>query len=82
MAVAKGYYCDHGWAVYFTQESRRCCLLDTTFGLTDEEALGLLSVHGPLSSRDKPDQGRIRDVCITQTSFPAYLRSTGIASIA
>jgi hypothetical protein len=38
-AVIKGVRQDHGCAVYFTQEKRRCLLLDTTYGLTDDEAL-------------------------------------------
>jgi hypothetical protein len=38
-AVCNGHYFDHGWAVYVTQEHLYCCLLHTTFGLTDEEAL-------------------------------------------
>jgi hypothetical protein len=39
LSVMKGTYQDHGCAVYFTQESRRCLLLDTTYALTDDEAL-------------------------------------------
>jgi hypothetical protein len=35
----KGAHQDHGCAVYFTQGSRRCLLLDTTCGLTDDEAI-------------------------------------------
>jgi hypothetical protein len=30
---------DHGWAVYSTQDTRRCLLLDIVDGLTDDEAL-------------------------------------------
>jgi hypothetical protein len=39
LAIAKGQYLDHGWALSITQEKRRCLLLDTTFGLTDDGAL-------------------------------------------
>jgi hypothetical protein len=39
VAVASGYQGDHGWAVYWTQGSRRCLLLDTAHGLADYEAL-------------------------------------------
>jgi hypothetical protein len=38
-AVVKCAHSDHGSAIYFTQESRSCLLLDTLHGLTDEEAL-------------------------------------------
>jgi hypothetical protein len=38
MSVYKGHYSDHGWAVHVTQKKRRCCLLDTTYGFSDEEA--------------------------------------------
>jgi hypothetical protein len=34
-----GAHHDHGCTVYFTQGSRSCLLLDTTYGLTDDEAL-------------------------------------------
>jgi hypothetical protein len=39
MAIAKAGHYDHGTAIYSTQEKRRCLLLDTLHGLTDEEAL-------------------------------------------
>jgi hypothetical protein len=39
LAVVSGDHGDHGLAVYCAQGSRRCCLLDTTYGLSDEESL-------------------------------------------
>jgi hypothetical protein len=39
LSLVKGIHHDHGAAVYFTQEKRRCLLLDTLHGLSDEEAL-------------------------------------------
>jgi hypothetical protein len=39
VSVMKGAHQDHGCAVYFTQGSRRCLLLDTTYGLTGDKAL-------------------------------------------
>jgi hypothetical protein len=39
IAIEKGAHFDHGAALYFTQEKRRCLLLDTLYGLTDDEAL-------------------------------------------
>jgi hypothetical protein len=39
IAIEKGRHSDHGTAIYFTQEKRRCLLLDTLYGLSDEEAL-------------------------------------------
>jgi hypothetical protein len=38
-AVYKGAHQDHGCAVYFTQGSRRRLLLDTMYGLSDDEVL-------------------------------------------
>jgi hypothetical protein len=38
MSVHKGQYGDHVWAVFVRQKKRRRCLLDTTYGLSDEEA--------------------------------------------
>jgi hypothetical protein len=37
ISLYDGRYGDHGWAVYGTQESRCCCLLGTTCGLSPEE---------------------------------------------
>jgi hypothetical protein len=39
VSVQSGYRDDRGWAVYCTQGPRRCLLLDTVDGLTDEETL-------------------------------------------
>jgi hypothetical protein len=39
IAIEKGAHFDHGTAIYFTQEKLRCLLLDTLYGLTDDEAL-------------------------------------------
>jgi hypothetical protein len=39
VAIVKGVHHEHGAAVLFTQENRRCLLLDTLHGLTDDEAL-------------------------------------------
>jgi hypothetical protein len=39
--IVKGFHQDHGTAVHFTQGKRRCLLLDTTYGLSDDEALWL-----------------------------------------
>jgi hypothetical protein len=38
-AVSKGVHNEHGVAVHFAQGSRRCLLLDTLYGLSDEEAM-------------------------------------------
>jgi hypothetical protein len=43
-----------------TQEKRRCCLLNIEYGLTDEEAPGLPSVHGLPSNRAMPDEDMIQ----------------------
>jgi hypothetical protein len=39
ITIVKGANHEHGTAVFVTQEKRRCPLLDTVHGLTDEEAL-------------------------------------------
>jgi hypothetical protein len=39
MAIAKGFHEDHGSAVYLTQGKRRCLSLNTTYGLSDDDAL-------------------------------------------
>jgi hypothetical protein len=39
IAIAKGAHHEHGTAVLVTQAKRRCLLLDTVHGLSDEEAL-------------------------------------------
>jgi hypothetical protein len=38
-AIIKGAHHEHGTAVYFTQGTRRCLLLDTTYGLSADEVL-------------------------------------------
>jgi hypothetical protein len=38
-AIVRGAHHEHGSAIYFTQESRRCLLLDTLHGLADGEAM-------------------------------------------
>jgi hypothetical protein len=39
VSIVKGSHHDHGTAIYFTQEKRRCLLLDTLYGLSEEETL-------------------------------------------
>jgi hypothetical protein len=39
ISIAKGVHQDHGLAVYATQQKRRCLLLGTIYGRTDEDAL-------------------------------------------
>jgi hypothetical protein len=39
MAIEKGVHSEFGTASLFTQENRRCLLLDTLHGLTEDEAL-------------------------------------------
>jgi hypothetical protein len=48
-AVVRGVHQDHGCAVYFTQEKRRCLLLETTHGLSDDEALWATSASSHAS---------------------------------
>jgi hypothetical protein len=39
LAIQPGWQGDHGWAVYLKQGTKRCLLMDTTSGLTDDEAI-------------------------------------------
>jgi hypothetical protein len=39
VAIHTGWQGDHGWAIAFSQGSRRCLLLDTADGLTPDEVL-------------------------------------------
>jgi hypothetical protein len=39
MALCRGHHSDNRWSAYITLRKRGCCLLDTTYGLSDEEAL-------------------------------------------
>jgi hypothetical protein len=38
-AIEPGCHHDHGCAIYFQQDTRRCLIMDTLFGLSDDEAL-------------------------------------------
>jgi hypothetical protein len=38
ISIFQGQHGDHGRAVYPTQQSRRCYLFDTTYGLSDDDA--------------------------------------------
>jgi hypothetical protein len=39
VAIEPGCHFDHGTAIYFEQDKRRCVLTDTPYGLSDDEAL-------------------------------------------
>jgi hypothetical protein len=39
LAIQRGWQGDVGWAIFMKQGSKRCLLLDTTYGLTDEETI-------------------------------------------
>jgi hypothetical protein len=39
IAIEPGAHSDHGTAISFTRDKRRCLLLDTLYGLSDDEAL-------------------------------------------
>jgi hypothetical protein len=45
VAIESGRQKDHGWAVAFKQGSRRCLLLDTTAGISEEETLWVALAH-------------------------------------
>jgi hypothetical protein len=45
VAIEAGRQGDQGWAVVFKQGPRRCLLLDTTEGLSEEETLWVALVH-------------------------------------
>jgi hypothetical protein len=39
LAIQRGWHGDVGWAIFMKQGSKRCLLLDTTYGLTDDETI-------------------------------------------
>jgi hypothetical protein len=39
LAIQRGWQGDVGWAIFMKQGSKRCLLLDTVYGLTDDEAI-------------------------------------------
>jgi hypothetical protein len=63
VSISKVCHCDHGLAVYCKQGSRRCCLLDTMFGLTEEEApwtaLSSWATYQPRRAKPRNDSGRV-----------------------
>jgi hypothetical protein len=63
VAVYSGRYEGHGWEVYCTQESRRCFLLDSTYGLSDKEAFWTaFSAWGtfqPIAAKPRQGPGKI-----------------------
>jgi hypothetical protein len=59
IAIAKQIHRDHGLAVYFTQQRRRCLLLGTIYGHTDEEALWYTF------SQDESARSGLLDSCST-----------------
>jgi hypothetical protein len=50
MSVEKGVHSEFGSAILFAQENRRCLLLDTLHGLSEEEALWYAPEGGPRSA--------------------------------
>jgi hypothetical protein len=60
-AMEKGVHSEFGTAILFTQENRRCLLLDTLHGLSDEEALWFTlrawARFQPRASRPRTDTG-------------------------
>jgi hypothetical protein len=64
-AVVKGVHHDHGTVVYLTQESRRCSLLDTLHGLTDEKAMWYIlqswAKFQPRPNSPRSEPGRLLD---------------------
>jgi hypothetical protein len=62
-AIVKGVHQDHGSAIYYTQASRRCLLLDTLHGQTDEEAmwytLQTLAKFQPRLNKPRTEPGQL-----------------------
>jgi hypothetical protein len=63
ISVALGCREDHGWAIYCTQGARRCLLLDTVDGLTDDEilwtALSALASFQPRKANRRAIPGKV-----------------------
>jgi hypothetical protein len=63
IAIVKGVHHEHGTEIYFTQEKRRHLLLDTLYGLIDEEALWY-TLHSwakfrPRTNRPRQEPGQL-----------------------
>jgi hypothetical protein len=81
VAIESGWQGDHGWAVAFKQGPRRCPLLDTTDGLTEEEVLWVaLSAWATFQPR-LSYAGSSQASFITQTDLPMCSRSVGSIEI-
>jgi hypothetical protein len=77
VAVTLGYQDDHGWAVHRTQGSRRCLLLDTVDGFTDDEALWTgWSAWASFQPR-KANRRRIPGDLFARPKRPTFSRNTG-----
>jgi hypothetical protein len=63
VAIESGWQGDHGWAVVFKQGPRRCLLLDTTDGLSKEEAmwvaLSAWATFGPRHNNPRSKPGTL-----------------------
>jgi hypothetical protein len=77
IAVALGCQDDHGWAVYCTQDSRRCPLLGKVDGLADNETLWKsLSAWASFEPR-KANRRRAPVSCFIRSKHPTFSRNIG-----
>jgi hypothetical protein len=76
VAVIQGCHRDHGWAVYCTQDPRRCLLLDTVCGLTGDQALwmamGAWATFQPRKASPRDEPGRLFDQIEASHVFEKY----------
>jgi hypothetical protein len=63
LAIQSGWQGEHGWAVFMKQGTKRCLLLDTVHGLTDDEAiwtaLACWAVFKPRNDSPRKYPGRL-----------------------
>jgi hypothetical protein len=76
MAIEKGVHSEFGTAILFTQENRRCLLLDTLHGITEEDALWYTMLSWAKFqrriSRPKEDPGQLHFPAVYSHVFEKY----------
>jgi hypothetical protein len=78
IVIEPGCHFDHGTAIYFRQGKRRCLLLDTPYGLTDDEDLWYTLLSW---AKFQPQAEMNQASCTFLRSTPTFSRSIEITSI-
>jgi hypothetical protein len=63
LAIQPGWQGEHGWAIFMKQGTKRCLLLDTVYGLTDDEviwtAMACWAIFKPRDESPRKYPGRL-----------------------